>query len=395
LALTRNGKLKVLFAYLVVSAAAVRGMPAVLPWGADFQNLHAYQLCAHDRDPYLMAGAACGDVYKRDLVYPPLLFHSFFWVRHLSLESAMYVWTALMVLVFAGCFYAWSRLGAGGAEAKDRWDVVVFCVLLMFQGPSIFLFERGGTDGAPLLLWTVASYLFCRRKLGMAGIVAGAAAAYKLYPAIPCGIITWALLAGGWRKGPFRRTDFVRFGASALAAFVALNVLFLRDARTYFGVALPKFAKVMTLKNEWSHAIPAFVGPDHTLYAKFLLLMLLVLWCWSASQSLFERPALTFAGALAMSTFFAATSWDYNLVTTFPLLLLLFLEARRTDRWGTLAFGLVAIVGDRPFFADLLAFLNPTMHLALEVAWLVVAAVEIARPSDAARSSEVAPPVEA
>jgi hypothetical protein len=390
-ALTRNGKLKVLFAYLVVSAASVRSLPLLSPWGADLQNLHAYQRCFHGGDPYLITGEACGDAWGRELVYPPLLFHSFIWLRNLTLESAMHVWTSLTVLVFACAYYAWSRLSGRGAEAEDRWDVVVFCALLTLQAPLIFLLERGGTDGVPVFFWTVAAYLFCRRKLGLAGAAAGIAAAYKLYPAIPCVVVTWALLVGGWRTARFRKTDFVRFGGGALAAFVALNALFLRDARTYFGVELPKFVTVMREKIAWNHSLISFAGADHALYAKLVLLLLLVLWCWSAGRSLFERPALTLAGALAMSTFFAATSWDYNLVTTFPFLLMLFLEARRTDRWGTLAFGLVAIVGDRTLFSGEvppLGFLNPTMHLALELAWLVVAAVEVARPGEVARPAE-------
>ena len=147
----------------------------------------------------------------------------------------------------------------------------------------------------------------------------------------------------------------------------------------------------MTDRSVWSHAVPSFVGAEHTFYTKCLLLLLLAVWCWSAAESLFERPALALAGALAMSTFFGGTSWDYNLVTTFPFLFMLFLEARRTDRWGALAFGLVAIVGDRAIFAgdsNLLGIFNPTVHLALELAWLVYAAIEIARPSEVARPVE-------
>jgi hypothetical protein len=385
--LTLNGKLKILFAYLVLSAASARTIPFLI-WGADFHNLHVYQTCAHDRSAYLISGEVCGDLYQRDMIYPPLMLHSFGWTRTLTLENAMYIWSALVILMMAVVHYAWTRLGERGAEKDRGWEIVVFCALLTLQAPFVFLMERGGTDLVPIVLWSGATYLFQKKRLALAGALAGAAAAFKVYPLIPCVVVTVGLAASAYRGSIFRKMDAVRFGGGAFAAFVALNLAFLSDARIYYTITLPRFSKYVTAKLVWSHSVRSFAGEDHVLYWALASLLFLVLWCWSAGRALAERPAMAFAGVLAMSTFFAGTTWDYNLVTTFPLLLLLFLAARQSDRWGLLVFGLVAIVGDRALFAnDALGIFTPTTHLALEVAWLVVAAIEIATPP-----AESAPP---
>ena len=91
---------------------------------------------------------------------------------------------------------------------------------------------------------------------------------------------------------------------------------------------------------------------------------LLAPWVWGMGRAVARGElAMAFAGALAVSTYVQGTSFDYNLITTYPLLLLLFLEARRTDRWGLLVFGLFAIIGDRRLFMTPGAtILTPNFH---------------------------------
>jgi hypothetical protein len=73
------------------------------------------------------------------------------------------------------------------------------------------------------------------------------------------------------------------------------------------------------------------------------------------------------------------------------LLLLLFLRALRTDRWSLLVFGLFAICGDRRLFAMPGAkLLTPQLHLALQLAFLVVAALVVARPDEKERQVQPA-----
>ena len=76
-------------------------------------------------------------------------------------------------------------------------------------------------------------------------------------------------------------------------------------------------------------------------------------------------------------------------------MLLLFLRAQRTNRWVLLAFGLAAIAGDRRLFKMHDAvILTPQLHLTLQLAFLVVAALVAARP-DVEQEPEALPVPEA
>jgi hypothetical protein len=84
-------KVGVLFAFLIASFDSWRIIPFLKPWGADLQNLQAFQLCAHGKTPYPIDARTCGDLWGRPMIYPPVLYRSFFWSKYLKLESAMYL----------------------------------------------------------------------------------------------------------------------------------------------------------------------------------------------------------------------------------------------------------------------------------------------------------------
>ena len=145
----------------------------------------------------------------------------------------------------------------------------------------------------------------------------------------------------------------------------------------------PGVVVCLTPLREYSHSIPSFVGGGYSGFGWVLNLCLLVLWIWAGGRALARGDAgLAFAGSLAISTYVPRTSYDYNLISTYPLLLLLFLRAQRTNRWGLLAFGVFAIAGDRRLFWPAGTVFNPMLHLTLQIAFLVVAALIIARPDD-------------
>lgn len=378
--MTRDSKIKALFVFLVLSASSARGIPFLTPWGVDLANVLAYQNCTGTRNPYLISGYMCGDPFGRALVYPPLLLHSFAWLRDTPLETAMYRWTIVSCALLLGSLYLWKWLARPVRVAT--WQVAVFCGLLLLQYPMVFLLERGGTDVPPVLLWTLAAATFAGGELMLSGVFAGLAAAFKLYPAIPALVIGIALLLRqpwSWR---IWETPAGRFGFGCLGTFLAVNACFGDESKVYFLATLPAWSPVLSSPFAYAHSIYAFAGAEHTLYPKCVLLLLTALWCWSASRSIATRPVGTFAGVLAISTYFAGTTYDYNLVTTYPLLLWCFLEACRSDRWATVALGLVAIAGDRLVFStNLFNYFNPPNHLALELAWLLVAAIDLARPN--------------
>jgi len=111
-----------------------------------------------------------------------------------------------------------------------------------------------------------------------------------------------------------------------------------------------------------------------------MAIALLALWAWAGARAIARgEDWWALAGALAVSTYNQRTSWDYNLITVYPLLVLLLLRARRTNRWALLAFGVFTIAGDRRLFTFPNAhFLTYQLQLALELAFLAVTALVVA-----------------
>jgi len=368
--------------FMVVCLASLQIMPVLTPWGADLQNVQLYERCVPQGvSPYAVDGRACGDPWKRAFFYPPFLRACFRWTRSLTLDGAMYIWTVFVIAAFAGIFWAWTKKIARAPAHGERHEIVLYCALLMLQFPFVFALERGNTDTVSVLLYTLAAWLFTRRRIGLAGVAAGVAAGFKLSPVVAVVIMTGGLLWAWRRAGAW---TWLRFSGAALAAFALTLLVFFRDSRTFVFEVLPKYAKTLTPVNAFGHAMPTFVGGDYPTFALLLSLCLVAAWVWAAARAIARGDeAMAFAGSLAVSTYVQRTSFDYNLISGYPLLLLLFLRARATNRWALLLFGLFALAGDRRLFAMPNAvILTPHLHLALELAFLVVAALVVAQPTD-------------
>ncbi len=296
----------------------------MLPWGADLQNVHAYVRCAHGGSPYLIDGGRCGDVWGRPFYYPPFLFHFFFWMRRLTLETTMHIWTVCLYLAFGAILYLWAWRIVREPFAKGeggRHELPVFCALLLFQYPFVFALERGNTDTVAILFYTLAAFWFVRRRLWLAGAAAGLAAGFRLYPALAVIVVTAALLLAS-RSGERRiaKWGWLHFGGGAFAAFVATLVAFPKDALIYFRDVLPGYAKTFTFSCEFSHSVPTYVGAQYPAFAVIIAVALLGLWVWASARAIARGEEWwALAGALAVSTFNQRTSWDYNLITVYPI----------------------------------------------------------------------------
>jgi hypothetical protein len=296
----------------------------------------------------------------------------------------MHIWTACLCLAFGAILYVWARLivrAPSAKEAGDRHEVPVFCVLLLFQYPFVFALERGNTDTVAIVFYTFAAFWFVRRRLSLAGAAAGLAAGFRLYPALAVMVVTAALLLAERSKARhIVKWGWLRFGGGALGAFGATLLAFPKDSLIYFRDVLPAYAKGFTPSCEFSHSVPTFVGTEYPAFAALIAIGLLALWAWASARAIARgEDWWALAGALAVSTYNQRTSWDYNLITVYPLLLLLFLRARRTDRWALMAFGVFTIAGDRRLFTFPNAHLfTPRLQLALELAFLAIAALVIA-----------------
>ncbi|MFZ5890626.1 MAG: glycosyltransferase family 87 protein [Myxococcota bacterium] len=383
--LDRSAKFSILVVFLVLSIASVGYIPFIEPTGIDLFNIVLYQKCAAHSSPYLIDAATCGDPLARGMYYPPLLFHSFIWLRGLSLQAAMRVWVPFSLLALGGIFYVWTRWIARARTDERFWEVPIFCVLIAFQFPFAFALERGQTDVVAMLLFTAGCYCYTRRQLLLTGAFFGLATAYKLYPLFACAIVGLGLLLAQLQQRERPGRDWLRFGVGALAAFALANLVFWRDSKLYFTRVLPEISAIYTPAASWvhGHSFTSLVGANYKPFTWAFCAALIGLWGWATSRAILrDDAAIALAGSLAPSTYFAGYTYDYNLITTYPLLLLVFLRARRLDRWALLGLGVFAMFADRRSFANVDALLfNPTMHIMVQLAFLVAAALAIAEPA--------------
>jgi hypothetical protein len=385
-------KFLLLVAFMVTCIASLTAIPVLTPWGADMQNIHCFQQCVHGQSPYVMNARACGDVWARPFYYPPFLFAFFRWVRPLSLHTTMRIWTTFVIGAFVGIMVAWAKHITRERSAGERHQIVLFCILLLLQYPFVFALERGNSDTVNVIFYTLAAFLFVRGRVLLAGAAAGVAAGFKLSPVVAIVVMTGALMlhrsAGRWA--------WLRFCGGAFGAFLLTLLVFFGEAKRYLFDVLPRYAEIITPAKEWGHSIPTFVGRGYGGFGLLLGASLMAAWVWAGARALARGDAaMALAGSLAVSTYIPRTSFDYNLISTYPLLLLLFLRAQRTNRWALLAFGVFAIAGDRRLFALPGAkIFTPHLHLALELAFLVVAAVVVAHPDEGetAMHAEVSAP---
>jgi hypothetical protein len=342
------------------------GLPFYRFWGVDFQNLHAFHHCEVRNAPYDNPQAAqiCGDAVDRPMRYPPLLYWSFAWTRLFPFPVALKIWT---VFILAGTYVGVTLFLS--REALSQRRVQVWIGLLFAQFPALYAIERGNNDVWIVLLWGLACFAFTRGRPLASGVFAGLAVAAKVYPLFAVLIVVVALLED-------RRT-LMRFATGVASAGAAAALLFLPSTISYVSV-LREFAGEFPRPSVQSHGLPAFFSP---LGVAFLGGTLLLSWAGVAFR--LRRSGnfdLLFAGALSIATFFSTTSNDYNLITTYPLMAVLFVRSLEPATWLMRASLVVLMIG---MFAPRIYFFGGGEHqrVALLILGLVIAAAAALRAS--------------
>ncbi len=356
-----------LLAMLVLAASLPSFMtiPFSGPWPLDFQNLWAFHDCAARNDPYAATGLTCRDALFREMRYPPLLYWSFAWTRLLTFAAAGHVWTVFIAIGTVAATLAWIPRTAWSDGGAARH--ALFASLLVVQFPLMFALERGNNDVIVLVLWTLAAFTFSTGRVGASGAIAGLAAAMKLYPVFACGIIGAGILGSAVRRPAMRPRALVFAGAGVIASALGLAIVF-PQSLVFLTKVLPSYAGYPTGMSHFGHQL-------HNLWPYWngwaLALPILIAWIVAAVLVFDRDQVLLFAGSLAISTFFASTSLDYNLITAYPLLVVLFSRSMGGPRIAAilLLLGVVAIVGHRAAFAWSEAAMR--VHIALQWAFLV------------------------
>jgi hypothetical protein len=303
------------------------------------------------------------------------MYWAFAWTRVFeSFETAYGFWIVGLITILTLTSRIWF--------AVPKRNVLLGAIfgLALLQYPTFFAIERGNNDAWVVLVWTLAFLAWRQGWSGTSGFLADVTALLKVYPVFSLLVIGAGAAGLAW-KDPHRnlRPVLKWFGGLALAVLVAALVTG-ESSRMYFGEVLPRFAQTINAPGLANHAIlPRF---QSQIWMGYLLCAgMLLAWILAAYRTLERDPALAFAGALAISTYFSNVSEDYNLVTTLPLLFLMLgrsIEAPDGAKSTRLIRGLT-VLGFAAVFGHRQLFVGSSVYFQW-VCWVGVAVVAAHRP---------------
>lgn len=328
---------------LIVSVHANKLIPFGPVDGLDFNNVYNYARCGKTLDErfegnfYLANGTDCNDVMGRMFVYPPLLFYSANWVKIFdTFEGALIAWRIQIIIGMFVCISIWT------GKLKSFLMSVPLLILLMFQYPAVFALERGNNDILVFITWTLGYFFYRRQQLKLSGIFTASSVLMKIYPMFAFFII----LCGQVRNYLFRESASIKdrkslhFIVSSFLTGVVILIAF-KDLWYSFYLRVSHFAGSRMVLSELNHSIQYLT--DVKLINTILFLACLGLWVLHYFYTSEKERVNTFAGALAISTYYSATSYDYNLINSYPLIILAFLRMMdlKTSNSFLIFFGMV------------------------------------------------------
>jgi hypothetical protein len=202
---------------LTLSVGFLVKAPCLGPWsdGRQYNRLCYSDVAAlyasDDRDRGLDRGRF--PYLEGDNEYPVLTGLAM-WVAAVPADSypSFFVWTSVL-LTGAALITAWALTGIAGRRA-----------FLFALAPTLAIYGFVNWDLLAVMLATVATLAYLRRREGTAGVLLGLGAAAKLYP----GLLVVPFGLGRLREG--RGPDAARLAGAAALSWVAVNIPFLLGA---------------------------------------------------------------------------------------------------------------------------------------------------------------------
>jgi hypothetical protein len=362
--------LLLLFVVMIHCAYASRHMPSMKPMGADFHNLYVFHNCEYAETPYLTPGELCGDVLRRPIVYPPLFYWSYFWTKGWNYEAGYFFLVAQIILAMLAVFFLLSRIDRSrrsDASAKTWVIESFFWLLLLGSLPFVSAVERGNTDVFVVLAWMLAALCFVNKWYFFWGSLVALAVLFKIYP-----LVAGATLAVGYLLSFVLLKDknirpVYKASLGCLSVLCAVMFFWYGAYRVYFLDVLPEVRKLYFEIDMFSHAL----GELDNFIPYLSLAMkagLSLSWMVFVALRLRVDPALAFSGCLAISTFFGNISFEYNLITVFPLLFLLLARSRNCFELFVVLLGVICFLGDRLLWREIF---SDEWRVISEVIWLM------------------------
>ncbi|WP_157765604.1 hypothetical protein [Halobacteriovorax marinus] len=361
-----------IFLSLALSISSYKLIPFENPDGLDFQNMYAYSVCDKELEQkfnnniYLAGGLDCGDAMGRAFVYPPLLFYSTYWVGSFkSFESARLTWRVFIVIGLIVSLFLWS------SNIRNFLFCVPFVLLLFLQFPLLFALERGNNDILVVILWSLAFYFYKKENFFLTGALAVSCVFMKVYPLFAFGVISIGFLV-----------DFIKYEKREVLRYlwgviISSTIILLAFRELWFSwlLRVSQFSGRTMTASHLNHSMQYLF--DLNVIGKLLFLILVALWGAHFIYANRENRITSFAGALALTTYFSPVSYDYNLITTYPLFYVLTERLIKKFDIKTGAVLLLLLVGIALhrglfFWGDLSGF---KFHLFLQVLALILIAM--------------------
>jgi hypothetical protein len=320
----------------VISIPSYKLIPFGTPDGLDFHNIYAYSTCdkeleeKYDNNIYLAGGQDCHDAMGREFVYPPLLFQSAKWVGLFStFESARLAWRSLIILGTLVSIFVWM------GKLSSFIKVLPFTVLLFLQFPMIFALERGNNDILVLLTWTLSYFLFSKKRFFFSGMAAAACVLMKVYPLFAFSIILGGLSLEFLREkyligesGSEKKVKHFTVGAIVSGAII---IICFKDLWYSWYLRVSHFSDFQMIVSYLNHSVQYFSSSK--IVGKLIFLTMMIIWVLHFIYTQKNKKVVSFAGALAVTTYYSAVSYDYNLITVYPLILLSILHLYKNFEW--------------------------------------------------------------
>lgn len=309
-----------LIAYLLLAPLSYKLLPYMGFYGADVSmqyNFHHCSLLENSSEKlYEVAGIDCNDPVNKYYAYPVLIYRFFSWAPFFTnFQSFYYFWTALLILTLLSLPFFWLK------TPNLKLGLLYFSLacLSLVQANSYYALERGGTDITFLIAWMIASYFALKEKWFLSGSFMALAALLKLYPVMAIFPILLGLLFQEKEKikSAFFKTRlfYICLGLATTGGLVL--ALDYQLWSTFIFKVLPHEAKFHIGTNAIGHSL---IGP----FPKAIV-YIVMFGFWFVLAKIFAQNDLrmkrfALAGTLGLSTYFTNHSFDYNLITLFPLL---------------------------------------------------------------------------
>lgn len=343
-------------------------------WGIDFYNLYTYHHCEEFKDfPYQGAGDACFD--SRGMVYPPLMYWLFAWVRGLSYEVSYGIVIALIIL---GVIIAGVCLPGERKKQSYLW----IAPLLLLQFPSAFGIERGNSDVFIVFTWLGLLAAWFHGHYWLAGLLAAVAVQAKVYPAIPVGLLGLIWIYLWYKKNPNSDDTALRqklnpFVIGFTITTVLLFIVLWEQSAFYWFKVLPYWAKQGQGRHATVHGLRSIL-PSVRFVGVLAAGLLGYTWLRVVYRLLLVDSVFVLTGLLAISTYFQGVSNDYNLVTAYPFFALCILRVlaghpKKYIYAGLLPLGIISVLGYKWLWGNSVIDIVG-LHIALQLIWLILMA---------------------